>query len=318
LWGASAVQIFDTWDRNVISLIMFLIVAILAWLIWNVLQWWLALRVYTDEQFPTPAITREHVEALRKIRFAWNTWIESGGPVVDQFTPYGSENMAADLGPIIGTRDRVTIARFHREVSETLIWALDKCALAPGQYRLAHLTNSFMQQRLRQDLAGLPETRIEEIVAELPRLEPDGYFQFTDQHRRLLQHLRFEWPAPQHMSTVASGGYPVPTVHFKRPFGDMTAFEIDMAEILELPRPAPDRLDPLLERLYWETWPALQTFVEHATIEVPSVSRTGDGCDRPAARPDDKARAAGIQGVPGQRADASAIEAYRVRAILTK
>src|SRR5262249_42294957 len=48
---------------------------------------------------------------------AWNTQIESGGHVVDPWTPYGSESMADDLGPIIGTRDRVAIARFHREVS---------------------------------------------------------------------------------------------------------------------------------------------------------------------------------------------------------
>jgi hypothetical protein len=264
-------QIFDTWDRSVISLIMFLIVAILAWLIWNVLQWWLALRVYTHEQFPVPAITREHIEALRKMRFVWDARIESGGPVVDPFTPYGSKSMAADLGPIIGTRDRVAIAKFHREVSEVLIRALDKCALAPGEYRLAHLTNSVMQQRLRQDLAGLPQQRIEEVVGELPRLEPDGNFRFTDEHRRLLQHLRFEWPTAQHLGTVARGGYPVPAVHFKRPFGDMTAFDIDMAEILGLPPPDPGQLDPRLEHLYWEMWPALQTFVEHVTIDLPAT-----------------------------------------------
>jgi hypothetical protein len=135
----------------------------------------------------------------------------------------------------------------------------------------------------KQDLAGLPQERIEEVAGELPRLEPDGYFQFTDQHRRLLQHLRFEWPAAQHLGMVARGGYPVPAVHFKRPFGDMTVLDIDMAEILELPPPAPGQLDPRLERLYWEMWPALQTFVEHAAIEVPSASRTGDGCEADAA-----------------------------------
>jgi hypothetical protein len=56
-------------------------------------------------------------------------------------------------------------------------------------------------------------------------------------------------------------------VHFKRPFGDMTAFDVDMANILGLPRPPERGLDPVLERLYWEMWPALQTFVEHARLE---------------------------------------------------
>ena len=58
-------------------------------------------------------------------------------------------------------------------------------------------------------------------------------------------------------------------MHFKRPFGDMTAFDIDMANILGRPRPPQHQLDPVLERLYWDMWPALQTFVEHATILPP-------------------------------------------------
>jgi hypothetical protein len=263
---------FDSWLRPVSWFIVLLAITIPLWLIWNGLQWWIAFRIYTDEKFAVPAIAPKHIEALRKIRFAWDSRIESGGPVVDPFTPYGSTNMAADLGPIIDTHGRASVARFHRQVSEVLIWALENCPLAPGQYRLAHLTNAFMEQRLRQDLAGLPPERTDAIVAELPRLEPDGYFNFTDQHRRLLQHLRFEWPAPQHMWLIARGGYPVPAVHFKRPFGDMTAFEIDMAAILELPRPDPLRLDPLLNRLYWEMWPALQTFAEHVTINVSATS----------------------------------------------
>jgi hypothetical protein len=61
---------------------------------------------------------------------------------------------------------------------------------------------------------------------------------------------------------------PVPIVNYKRPFGDMTAFEIDMASILGLSRPplADTPLDRQLSALYWDMWPALQTFAEHATI----------------------------------------------------
>jgi hypothetical protein len=135
-----------------------------------------------------------------------------------------------------------------------------------------------MEQRRRQDLDGLPAARIDAIVSELPRLVPDGYFRFTDQHRRLLQHLRFEWPDPDLMWAVARGiwGYPVPTVHFKRPFGDMTTFDYDMADILDRPRPGSGQRDPVLERLYQEMWPALQTFVEHVTIGGLATSDTAN------------------------------------------
>jgi len=67
---------------------------------------------------------------------------------------------------------------------------------------------------------------------------------------------------------IAGSGYPAPVVHFKRPFGDMSAFEIDMAAILGLPSAKGDTIDPLLDRLYWEMWPALQTFVEHVQIDL--------------------------------------------------
>jgi hypothetical protein len=275
-----AMLIFISRYRIAIWSVALLSVATLGWLlIREVQQFRLALQVYEDEEFPAPTITLKHVEALRKIRFAWDSRIESGGPVVDPFAPYGSASMAADLAPIIGTGDRDAVARFHREVSEVLIWALDNCALEPGQYRLAHLTSSVMEQRRRQDLDGLPAARIEAIVAELPRLEPDGWFRFTDQHRRLLQHLRFEWPAPDFVWVAARNiwGYPAPTVHFKRPFGDMTAFDDDMADILERPRPGPGQSDPVLERLYLEMWPALQAFVEHVTISMPAPSGAANG-----------------------------------------
>jgi len=242
---------------------------VLAWPTWEAWRWVLAWRVYAESELPLPAISAKHIAALRRLRFAWNTQIESGGPVVDPWTPYGSESMADDLGPIIGTRDPVAIARFHREVSTVLIEALRNCDLPDGQYRLSHLDNAQMAQRLRRDLAGLPTERIEAVVAQLPRLNPDGYFHFTDQHRRLLRELRFEWPDQQIMWIVARSGYPVPAVHFKRPFGDMTAFDIDMANILGRQRPPQHQLDPVLERLYWDMWPALQTFVEHATILPP-------------------------------------------------
>jgi hypothetical protein len=275
-----AMQIFGIRHRILNWSVALLAIAALGVLLSSeVRQVWLALQVYQDKRFPAPAITPKHVEALRKMRFAWDSLIESGGPVVDPFAPYGSTSMAADLAPIIGTRDRSAVARFHREVSEVLIWALENCPLEPGQYRLAHLTNASMEQRLRQDLDGLAAARIEEIIAELPRLEPDGYFRFTDHHRRLLQHLRFEWPDADFLWVAVRNiwGYSAPTVHFKRPFGDMTAFDYDMADILERPHPGPGQRDPLLERLYQEMWPALQTFVEHVTIDEPTSSDAANG-----------------------------------------
>jgi hypothetical protein len=234
-------------------------------------------RVYTSQEPPAQTITPNHVQALRKLRFAWNTAIESGGPVLDPLTPYGSENLAADLGPILGTRDKIEIASFHREVSSLLIWALKNGELAEGGLSVFSFGQCLMQARLQRQLAryaGLPSERVEAILAEVPRLNPDGQFRFTDQRRRLLRELRLEWPDRQIMWFLAGSGYPALAVHFKCPFGDMTSFEIDMAAILGL-HAQDDTIDPLLNRLYWEMWPALQTFVEHVQIDL--AARPPDG-----------------------------------------
>ena len=183
--------------------------------------------------------------------------IEAGGPVVDPVTPYGSAQLADDLGPIAGTRDPVVLARFHIEVSAVLISVLKDCNLPAGRYRLAHLDNATMERLALREASGrLPREQTAVMLAQLPRLEPDGHFNFTVQHCRLLRKLRLEWPDGFTNSAFVEWNYPAPVVHFKRPFGDMTTFEIDMAEILDLPIPEPYRLAPLLWRLYWEMWPA--------------------------------------------------------------
>ena len=196
-------------------LILAVALIISAWPAWRLWRWTLVWRIYYSNSVqPVPAITAKHLTALRKLRFSWHALVESGGPVVDPRTPYGSANMADDLGPIVGTRDPVAIARFHRDVSAILIAVLRNDTLAPGRYRLVHLDNAWMERRLRRDLAHLPQERTEVVISELPRLLPDRHFTFTDRHRRLLRELRFEWPDASMVGLVARGGYPAPAVHF--------------------------------------------------------------------------------------------------------
>jgi hypothetical protein len=210
-----------------------------------------------------------HLKAIRKLRFIWDPAVESGGPIVDPYRPYGSAAIADDLVPILGTRDDEAIAAFHVEVAAALSWALENGELQVGRYPLAHLTNAEMERALRRELRGLPSERIAAIVKELPRLDPDGTFLLTREHQLLIRHLRFGWPGKTMLGLSDYRDWiPVPIVNYKRPFGDMTAFEIDMASILGLSRPplADTPLDRQLSALYWDMWPALQTFAEHATI----------------------------------------------------
>jgi hypothetical protein len=241
-----------------------------AWRLW---QYWylystLAELSQADDLDEPLRPDRRDLAAIRKLRFTWDNLVENGGPTVDPQAPYGSRDMTRDLGAIIATRDIKSIAKFHIEVARALSWALENGELPEGRYPLAHLDNATLEAAMMRGTEHLGAAQIAEIRSEIPRLDPDGTFMFTAAHRALLKHLRFGWPQPS-LIFPRNGGQIVPAVNFKRPFGDMTAFDIDMAEILGLPRP-PDngKFDPAMWRLYTEMWPALQVFVEHATIPV--------------------------------------------------
>jgi hypothetical protein len=48
----------------------------------------------------------------------------------------------------------------------------------------------------------------------------------------------------------------------------------DMAAILGLPRSGTE-VDPLLDRRYWEMWPALQPFVQNVKVDTATASCGG-------------------------------------------
>ena len=230
------------------------------------LRWRALTSIYNADQEPPPAITEQHVAALRLLRFTWDPLVESGGPIVDPAAPYGSRDMVDDLGPIIGTRDPLAVARLHMEVSAAFIAALKTAELSPGDYRLNHLDAAGMEADLRKRLKALPPERVAAIIAGLPRLGPNNMFHLTEEHIRLLRHIEFKLPEAAWYEVALSRAYPVPTVNFKRPFGDATDFDRDMASILGLPQPDTEQSYAVLDRLYWEMWPALQVFVENARL----------------------------------------------------
>jgi hypothetical protein len=238
-----------------------------AWRLWQYWHLYSTLSQADDLDEPLRPDSR-HLAAIRRLRFTWNNLVESGGPTVDPLAPYGSQDMRRDLGSIIGTRNITSVAKFHIEVARALSWALENGDLPEGRYPLAHLDNATLEAAMMRGTEHLSEARIADIRSEIPRLDPDGSFVFTAAHRALLKHLRFGWPRASPIF-LGNGGQIVPTVNFKRPFGDMTSFDIDMAAILGLPPPSPGgKFDPALWRLYTEIWPALQVFVEHAQIPV--------------------------------------------------
>lgn len=209
-----------------------------------------------EAEFRVPEeITEEHIAWFRELRIGWAFLIEGGGPMVDPAAPYGPKRGMPRLA-------------LHREVCDLLVWLLANRPLEPGSYPMAHLDAVTREAILRVELAALPAARIEAVLAEGAWPMEDGRFAFSDQHSRLLPGLAWQWPgldiAPL-LTRRAMLGAPVPAVDFKRPFGDATAFHLDMADLVGLPSVPED--PSVLFSLYEELWPALQVYVQNVPLE---------------------------------------------------
>ncbi|WP_395307620.1 hypothetical protein V4U86_19685 [Mycobacterium sp. AMU20-3851] len=90
-----------------------------------------------------------------------------------------------------------------------------------------------------------------------------------------MRGIEIRWPSEYDCEDrLAAGEYPAAAADSKRPYGEYTFIEVDMARILgELPpgdgaaifEPGPD-LTRRLQRLHWQTLVAMQVFLERMTL----------------------------------------------------
>ncbi len=209
------------------------------------------------------ALTEEHVRLLRQSVVLWSP-VESGAPavLVSPLLMEGAEGEAleADFARRAGVpfatppnaEQRAHAQRLIAEMPEALAQVLEHGTLAPGSYEYENplVQFAFAAQSLPEDLVHLATDR---------RVR----FSFTKEHAALLRRARWEglWMNP------------------KRPYGDMTYFELDIAEILgeHAQRDSrgrfPEEVDQRLGRLHEETLPALQLFLLRATIAPGSYTK---------------------------------------------
>ena len=186
----------------------------------------------------TFTLTEAHIKLLRNAVVVWAP-IESGAPAV-MISPLQAGDDSAALYADIAKRaglasvDKQQIDRLVEEMPEALAQLLEHGKLAAGNYRYDNLLTelAFAEKTLPAELAYLAKQK-------------SVSFKFTDQHLTLLRHARW-------------GGL---FMNPKRPYGDMTSFELDMAEILKVPLD-----EKRLWKLHTETLPALQLYLQKATI----------------------------------------------------
>jgi hypothetical protein len=199
-----------------------------------------------------PAPDDHVLRMIRALIVAWAS-VETGAPMilVSPLEEFRSDAFYADVASRAGIVVASPLSKADRKTIEDFLNAfLDKfeafrktARLKPGRYQY---TNPLREKSLDWAIPpGMPELATQELVN----------FEVTQEHLTLLRRASWEGPG----------------VDPKRPYGDLTYYEAEMAEILDLPtkRDSTGALaepgeEKRLTRLHEETLCALQVFVQFA------------------------------------------------------
>lgn len=215
--------------------------------------------------------TASHLALLRQARLSWDG-AERGAPMLDPARPYGRADLMVQLAEVFATEDAGTLARRHVEMLFVLARALRHGMLRPGRYGLRNIAADDVRAALTGygGEAGLSDADL--------GLDGAGKAVVTEEHLKLLRSIEIRWPSQWDAEErLEEGTYPAPTADSKRPYGDYTHIEVDMARILGCLPPPPDDGTPAvfnpepalaahLQRLHWQMLGAMQAFVENAEI----------------------------------------------------
>lgn len=216
-------------------------------------------------------ITAPHIALLRQMRFSWDG-AERGAPMLDPARPYGRADVLAQLAEVFPGDDAGALARRHVEMFLVLARALRHGALQPGRHALSNIGPDDVRAAMRGygDAQGLSDADL--------GLDGTGAVAVGEEHLGLLRNIEIRWPSQwEAEERLDDGAYPAAAADPKRPYGDYTYIEVDMARILGRlpPPPAGDgpavfqpepALAEHLQRLHWQMLGAMQAFVENAEI----------------------------------------------------
>lgn len=198
------------------------------------------------ENFPDPA----HLRLIRNLHLIWSP-VEGGSPWINCVEPLGQMPEGGEARQLAAEITGLPLEEAERKLIETAInihTFVEHALLQPGVYQIPEHFGGPCQD---EDFG----------------LAANGDFTFRPEHLTLLRHMRWRWPVPQEVpELLAAGIYPFPLTESKRPYGDYTWYECEMAEILEEPyatdadgKPVRDaEKDKRMRGLHYETLPALQ------------------------------------------------------------
>lgn len=189
-----------------------------------------------DEGASCPQLLKWHLPKLRSAKVVWDPLMENGTAYLDLRGGSLLGVLPERIGKAVGSVLNLFRPKRSKEsISAAVECFLSSATLAPGKYSLPAVDT-----------------------------DPSETFELTEQHIRLLKKLRFRW----------LDFYDAPAIDPKRPFGDMSFFELDMNDILGIAPKRESTQEPFtreeldrFEKLHREMQQAVQIYLREATVE---------------------------------------------------
>src|SRR5450830_201021 len=210
--------------------------------------------VYAAAASP-PVLGPRHLALAARLRVDWMP-VESGAPCIDAERPLLGEGSPQALAmAILDTDDEALAIRTLAEVGRLIPDIVDAIGLAPGPYAVpAEMRAWFATGACGVDDAGLFDLRAEHLVL-----------------LRAAQWRMVDSDCIDDVLAYGDAAWPMPYIDGKRPYGDCSYYQLDMATLLGEPYALDERghaiaaqdKDDRLEQLHVETLPSLQVLLTH-------------------------------------------------------
>ncbi len=208
---------------------------------------------WDDRELPT-AVNAQDLALIRLFKFDWDT-AEVGAPMVSSETPLGERDLLAQLRAHYGTEDDVELVKRYIGLMRGLNALMAYGTLATGRYA--------------RPVTGIEADTLQDISGKA--LDDD--VEVTDAHIKALRTVSFEWTGDAE-DRLDIGEWPAPTMDAKRPYGDMTFYQIDLAKAVgRLPERQEDFDDALaseMTELHHHLASVIPVFVANAEIATTS------------------------------------------------
>jgi len=196
-------------------------------------------------------LTQEDIDLLKKSPVWWIPNVENGVAILDL-------NLASLPEPLARFRELFRSKQNKLEVESSFQIFMAFAQMSPGNYPLAV-----------GDVIQKGKNPNDSITIRNP-----VSFKMTEQHLKLLENLNVKWQ--KYLNALVTDP--------KRPYGDMTYFELDMADILEIPlekdskgqRQISAEQQKLFDQLFTDLPRSLRVFLKNATLSP------GKFCRKPA------------------------------------